>query len=238
LRRYSSAKRHKANFTRKKIRCPQSCTFGCVDDSAKYHEQPVNFSTFTLAARRCMIGMQRETGATCGLSGWGIGLAAPARPATFVQGEQACVSLPLSPPASPPSAQAQVVIRCAREGQNCYVPSSTQILYGRDGATVIKNLNGQTIDCTDAAFGHNPLVGSSKICILLYHPPGRESWAPCDLNTTCNGGSGAGMIVRYGDPVSQTWIYHSFTTTSVYCEQGPFGGDPKPGVPKRCAWHH
>ena len=65
------------------------------------------------------------------------------------------------------TAQAQVVIRCAREGQACYVPPSTRILYGRDGATVIKTLNGQTIDCTDAAFGHDPLVGIGKIWHLI-----------------------------------------------------------------------
>jgi hypothetical protein len=133
------------------------------------------------------------------------------------------------------TAQAQVVIRCAREGQNCYVPNKTAVLYGRDGAVIAKSLSSVAIPCTAAAFGGDPVASKDKICILLFYPAS-HSWRFCANGEIeiCGGDFVAGKVVRYGDPISNKWVYGSFFGR-IPCSTSLFG-DPAPGRLKICQY--
>jgi len=113
-----------------------------------------------------------------------------------------------SPPARP---------TCASENGNC--ACSGQVAFGANGKFNFK-LSTTTIACTNAVFG-DPTPGTVKNCYCLGdHPCASENG-----NCACSG------QVAYG--ANGKFNFRSSTST-IACTNAVFGGDPIPGVAKKC----
>ena len=134
-----------------------------------------------------------------------------------------------------PSASAQDLISCAREGGFCRVPYPTEVVYGVPGRSISRYVEGRGIPCSNEAFGDDPAPGVGKHCSFV-GGRGRRSdsgrgggWRTCaQENGFCE--FRGKRLVRYGREGS----YRERTfRNGVPCNNQSFG-DPAPGVPKVC----
>jgi len=122
---------------------------------------------------------------------------------------------------------AETTVTCAKEGQNCVVPNAqTPIIYGKNGATVT-TIGVTSIDCSNKAFGKDPLKGETKSCTYSIDP-NKLNWTQCAKEGQQCSFTGA-KLVRYG---ANNWVYSSYIN-GVKCDNGHFG-DPDKGKSKHC----
>lgn len=128
---------------------------------------------------------------------------------------------------------------CAYEGDYCRVPAeATQLRYGQDGRYVERSASGG-IPCNNSSFGRDPYPGVAKQCEYRIGGgsggwPGQSSsglpWNSCAPEGGYCSFRGPGML-RYG--ASGRYFYRE-AVNGQRCGNDEFGGDPAPGVKKRC----
>ncbi|SDJ04079.1 alpha-L-rhamnosidase [Lentzea albidocapillata subsp. violacea] len=117
-------------------------------------------------------------------------------------------------------------VKCASENDVCRVDGRRAIAYGTNGAFRFMTVN-DTVPCTTAAFGSDPLQGTTKSCYVLPEAPA-GAWEKCaDEGARC----AAAGLQAFGTKGSY-WTAKSDGTAK--CELGTFGTDPLYGVVKSC----
>jgi CspA family cold shock protein len=89
---------------------------------------------------------------------------------------------------------------CANEGQTCTVPGTKQVRYGVNGTFLYRTVT-DSIACTNAAFGGDPVRGVVKRCELATVSTGTVSWFNSEKGygfITPDGG-GPSLFVQYSD---------------------------------------
>lgn len=126
-------------------------------------------------------------------------------------------------------------VDCAREDGFCRFDGKREVAYGANGRFFTKVfVNG--VKCGNQAFGGDPIPGVAKICRVRV-PEGQApsatidgSWIPCAVEGRICQFSGR-RKVAYG---ANGRVFYRMAENSIACTNERFGGDPTPGVAKRC----
>ena len=142
---------------------------------------------------------------------------------------------------SAPGALAQELVVCAQEQGFCSVPYPTEVIYGVPGRSASRYVSGRGIRCSNEVFG-DPAPGAEKACAYVARGGGRGArrddrddgdrgrWRTCaNENGFCE--FRGQRRVRYG---RQGRFTEETFRNGVQCNNGAFGGDPAPNVPKVC----
>lgn len=123
-----------------------------------------------------------------------------------------------------------VATSCASEGGTCSFNGVMQARYGADTSYFYKVVNN-SIACTSAAFGGDPVYGKVKQCAYTAPVPtgGPSGYTACaSENGTCSfSGTATVAFGAYGS------FNDKVATTSIACNNVVFG-DPILGVAKQC----
>ncbi|PWK72679.1 hypothetical protein C8K44_105120 [Aminobacter sp. AP02] len=140
---------------------------------------------------------------------------------------------------TPSPASAQRLIRCASEGGTCRLPFPAEVVYGAQGMTTSRFIDGPAVRCSNRVFG-DPAPGLRKECYVVqrgrggyddgeYGEPRRKRWVVCaNENQFCD--FYGRKRVRYGT-IGQ--YEEGVFRDGVDCDNDTFG-DPVPGTRKRC----
>lgn len=128
---------------------------------------------------------------------------------------------------------------CAYEGDYCRLPAgATQLRYGQDGRYVERTAS-QGLACNNASFGRDPYPGVAKQCEYRVEgvpggvpgiPVSGLPWSSCAPEGGYCNFRGPGML-RYG--TAGRYVYRE-AVNGQRCGNDEFGGDPAPGMSKRC----
>lgn len=117
-------------------------------------------------------------------------------------------------------------VRCAREGARCAFSGVRDVRYGQNDSFTYK-LPTRSLECSNEAFGTDPLSGTGKTCWYALTPP---SYQPCaDERSRCN--FEGTKQVRYG--ANGAFVYRT-ATGGIQCTNEAFGSDPLRGIGKKC----
>lgn len=118
---------------------------------------------------------------------------------------------------------------CANENGTCSLAEPAMIAYGAAGAYAYRRVHDGRVDCTNAAFGKDPLYGVVKGCYVA-PAGGPAGWTQCaPENSTCSAGTPRTLVYGARGAFLTRWV-----TEPVSCTNATFGGDPIPGVRKTC----
>lgn len=128
---------------------------------------------------------------------------------------------------------------CAYEGDFCRLPAgATQLRYGQDGRYVERSVTGG-MACNNGGFGRDPYPGVAKQCEYRIdgasgswpsQPASGLPWNTCASEGGYCNFRGPGML-RYG--AAGRYVYRE-AVNGQRCGNDEFGGDPAPGMSKRC----
>lgn len=118
----------------------------------------------------------------------------------------------------------------ADEGENVDASSLQNVAYGANGDFVTKYNRTSAIDCTNDAFGSDPAPRVKKACFVkAISTPAGYTEAANERQTVNVQGT---MNVAFG--AQGQYIWKTQLTSNIACTRDAFGGDPKPGVAKKC----
>jgi hypothetical protein len=115
----------------------------------------------------------------------------------------------------------------ANEGERFTVPGTQAVRYGSGSTWITMQVNGSG-ECSNGAFGRDPLFGVVKECQT--HSGSAGGWTPIAAEHSSFTVSGT-QTVRYGSGTS--WITRSVSGAGE-CSNEFFGADPLFGVVKEC----
>lgn len=114
---------------------------------------------------------------------------------------------------------------CADETARCDFTGSRIVRYGA-GDTYLSRVVKAGIDCTNAAFGSDPVPGVAKHCEIS------PTWAACAVQDAHCDFTGP-MVAQYG--AAGKYAY-KVASGGIDCSTAAFGSDPAPGTDKKCSF--
>ncbi|MEU6852902.1 trehalase family glycosidase [Actinacidiphila alni] len=118
---------------------------------------------------------------------------------------------------------------CAAEHGTCAVSGTREVAYGANGAYRFQVVTG-SVDCTNAAFGADPLYNTAKSCWAAPNGPPAGNWTLCAAEKSVCQGTGD-RPVAYG-AAGAFWPGRANGATT--CGNDTMGVDPVYGVGKSC----